>query len=428
MKAVIIAGGKGTRLGGLSEKIPKPMVEIGDAPILEHQIRLLKRYGIIDITIITGYLSNVIEDYFKCGKKYGVNISYYKEEKPLGTTGGIKEIEDSLKEDFIVFYGDVMLDINIKKFCDFHKTKKSTCSLAVHPNDHPYDSDLVEIDNEKKVIAFYSKPHEKEKDYKNLVNAAAYIISPVFLKNIKKGEMADFGRDIFPKVFQNEKMYGYITAEYIKDVGTPERLKEVNEDYSTGKINRLNSEYKRKAIFLDRDGVINKEVNLLHKIADFELLPGVSNAIKKNNSSEFLTIVVTNQSVIARNLCSIDQLDEIHKKMETQLGREGAKLDAIYYCPHHPDKGYPEEIPEYKIKCECRKPNIGMIKKAAAEFNIDLKKSFIIGDSACDIICGKKAELTVIGVKTGNGWDEKTATPDYKFKDLSEAIDFIIGN
>jgi D,D-heptose 1,7-bisphosphate phosphatase len=426
MKAVILAGGKGARLGALTKEVPKPMIKIGGGPVLEHQINLLKKYGIKDIIVLTGYLSEMIEEYFGDGNNLGVNISYFKEKKPLGTTGGIKEIEDKLKKDFLVLYGDIMVNMDLERLVDFHQQKDGICTLVVHPNDHPYDSDLVEIDKDQKIIAFHPKPHEENKYHRNLVNACLYVMSPEILKYIKTGAKADFGRDVFPKIVKKETIYGYNTAEYLKDIGTPARLQEVREDYESGKIGRLNRENKRKAIFLDRDGVINKDVNLLHRIEDFELLPKVSEAIRKINNSEFLAIVITNQSVVARNLCSIEELEEIHKKMETLLGRKRAKLDAIYYCPHHPDKGYPEENPKHKIECNCRKPKIGLVKKAEKEFNIDLKNSYFIGDSFRDIECGKNAGMTTIGVKTGDGCRDCKVKPDFMFENLYQAVNFII--
>ena len=183
-----------------------------------------------------------------------------------------------------------------------------------------------------------------------------------------------------------------------------------------------------RAIFLDRDGVINEEVKLLCKLEDFRLLSRVGKAIKKINESELLAIVVTNQPVVARNLCSVSELEEIHKKMETLLGNVGAKLDAIYYCPHHPDKGYPEENPEYKIDCDCRKPAVGMIKKAEKEFNIELSESFLIGDSFRDMLCGKNAGVATIAVGAGDANSRPEAKPDHVCKDLCDAVDYVMKN
>ena len=425
MKAVILAGGKGTRLGHAASDIPKPMVKVGDIPILEHQILLLKKYGIREITLITGHLAEIIDSYFKDGERFDVTISYYQEEKPLGTTGGLKEIEDQLTDDFIVLYGDVMVNMNLKKLIDFHYSKKSCCTLVLHPNDHPYDSDLVEINEAGKIIAFHSKPHDPNTYYKNLVNAALYIMSPRVLRYIDKGIKADFGKDTFPRLVDTIELFGYTTAEYLKDVGTPERLAEVNSDFYSGKIDRFNIENKRKAIFIDRDGVINKEVGLLCRLEDFIFLQDTAKAIKEINASEYLAIVITNQPVIARNLCSIERLEEIHKKMESLLGAEHAKLDAVYYCPHHPDKGYPGENPLYKIACNCRKPKPGLIEKAVRDFNIDLQGSFLIGDSWRDILCGKSAGLSTVGVRTGDGCKHSDLEPDYLFENLYEAVRFI---
>jgi D,D-heptose 1,7-bisphosphate phosphatase len=426
MKAVIQAGGKGTRLAQYTRELPKPLLEIGDKSILEHQIDLLKRYGIKDIIIIVNHLKKMIIDRFGNGKTLGVSIQYFEEKSPLGTVGGIKEIEHMLTEDFIVFYSDIIINMNLQRFIKFHKDKNSICTLVLHPNDHPYDSDLIEIDKDNRVIAVHPKPHEKGKYYKNLVNAGVYIFSPLFLKHLEKGKKADFGKDIFPVVYKDIMLFGYNTFEYLKDTGTPERLEQVNADYKSGKIHQLNFEKKQKAIFMDRDGVTNVEKDLIYRPEDMELFSFTPEAIREINKSDYLSIIVSNQSVIARNLCTIDELEYIHKKIETELGNEHSKLDAIYYCPHHPDKGYPEERAEYKIDCECRKPKTGMFRQAANDYNIDLSKSWMIGDAERDIIAGKNSGCKTVGVMTGFGVKKTALRPEFFFKDLLEAVKFII--
>ncbi|MCD8182046.1 MAG: HAD family hydrolase [Bacteroides sp.] len=176
-------------------------------------------------------------------------------------------------------------------------------------------------------------------------------------------------------------------------MGTPDRYEKVCQDVISGKVARLNKQYPRAAVFLDRDGVINKEVKFLHKPEQLELIPGAAEAIRQINQKGYLAIVVTNQPVIARNMCSIEELNYIHALLETMLGKEHAYLDAIYYCPHHPDSGYPEERKEYKIICDCRKPQPGMILKAAKDWNIDLSQSYMIGDSENDVKAGENAGL-----------------------------------
>lgn len=427
MKLVIIAGGKGSRLG--FQNIPKPMVLIGNKPILEIQIELAKFYGIKEIFILSGYLSEQIVNYFADGSKWNVKIHHIVEHYPLGTAGAIKQIEPFINEPFIVFYGDTVLDIDLQKFYSFSLREKNIATIFVHPNDHPYDSDLVEIDDNQYVKHFFPKPHDPKKYYFNLVNAALYVLSPNIFHYIPQNINRDFGKNIFPKLLQNgEPILAYKSAEYIQDMGTEQRLAKTSEDYLLGKTKRLNCKNSRHAIFLDRDGVINKEVGNLSKPEDFELLPSVAKAVKKINHSDFLAIVITNQPVIAKGICNIYELDNIHKKMETILGNQNAYLDHLYYCPHHPDKGFKGENKEYKKDCECRKPKIGMIKRAKNKYNIDLKNSFFIGDSTTDLQTAKDSSITSVLLRTGHaGQDGKfNVKPDFIFDDLNEAVEFVI--
>ncbi len=426
MKAVILAGGKGTRLGHLTKDIPKPMVPLLGKPLVEYQVNLLKRYGFDEITFIVNHLGSAIEDYFKDGAAFGIPISYFHESEPLGTVGGVKEIEDQLTEDFLVLYGDVMMEMDLDKLIRFHHEKGSEATLVVHPNDHPYDSDLVELDDESRVVKVWPKPHPEDFRYHNMVNAAAYVFSPSVFKFLEKGKKADFGKDIFPKIYNQVRMFGYNTPEYLKDMGTPDRLGQVEQDIKSGKVERRSLAQKQKAIFLDRDGVLNYDTDLIHRPEDLKLYDYTAAAVKKINASDYLSVVTTNQSVVARNLTTIEGLGEIHKKMETELGNAGAKLDAIYYCPHHPHSGYPGENPKFKIECDCRKPKPGMINKATKAFNIDPRESYMIGDSERDMGAGQATGCTTIGVMTGHGLKKTSLLPDYFFANLKEAVDFII--
>ncbi|MFO7655633.1 MAG: HAD-IIIA family hydrolase [Bacteroidales bacterium] len=426
MKAVILAGGKGTRLAEYTRELPKPMLRIGGASILEHQINLLIKYQVDEIIILVNHLKDIIMNHFGDGSTYNVQIRYFEETLPLGTVGGIKEVEEWLTDDFFVLYGDVMVNMDLNRLKDFHARKKSQCTLVLHPNNHPYDSDLVETDENSRVKAFHAKPHDALKYFHNLVNAGVYIFSPDILKYLEKGKKADFGREVFPRIFKNIRMFGYNTSEYLKDMGTPERWEEVNEDYKSGRVFQLNYENLQKAVFLDRDGVLNVEKSYISRPEDLELYNFTAEAVRTINDSDYLSVVVTNQSVIARNLCTLDELDTVHKKLETELGNQHAKLDAIYFCPHHPDKGYPEERSEYKIDCNCRKPKTGLFLEASQQFNIELGESWMIGDSERDILAGKNAGCKTIGVMTGYGCAKTSVQPDFFFADLLEAVNFII--
>jgi D,D-heptose 1,7-bisphosphate phosphatase len=431
MKLAIIAGGKGTRLG--FKDIPKPMALLDNKPLLEHQILLAKKFNITEIFILSGYLSNIIVDYFGDGTKWGVKITHIVEKKALGTAGAIKQLEGIINERFMVFYGDTVMDIDLDSLINFDKKNdKAIGTILVHPNDHPYDSDLLEINNECKVIEFHSKPHEENRYYFNLVNAALYIFSQEIFKYIDNNISLDFGKDIFPKLIQNgETLYAYQTTEYIKDMGTPERLKKVEKDLLSGKINRLNKSKKQKAIFIDRDGVINREVDELSNIADFELLIKTADAIKLINKSDYICIVVTNQPMLAKGFLTFDELSNIHKKMDTLLGLEKAYADDLFYCPHHPEKGFDGEIKELKVACDCRKPNPGMLKEAAIKYNIDLKNSWMIGDRYTDILAGINASTQTCLVKTGHAGNDKDKYKNVNANliadNLYEAVSLIIG-
>ncbi|MGB0178186.1 MAG: HAD-IIIA family hydrolase, partial [Owenweeksia sp.] len=341
MKAVILAGGKGTRLGKLTKDIPKPMIPVMGKPLLEYQVELCARYGLEEVILLVNHLKDPIRDHFLNGADFGIPISYFEEKEPLGTVGGVKEIEERLTEDFLVLYGDVMMEMDLNRLMGFHRSKKSQATLVVHPNDHPYDSDLVEMDSEDYITSIHPKPHPEGFRYHNMVNAAAYILSPEIFKYLEKGVKADFGKDIFPNIVSKLRMYGYNTPEYLKDMGTPDRLEQVEKDLKSGKVKQRSLSNPQKALFLDRDGVLNYDTDLIHRPEDFNLYPFAIDAVKKINQSNYISVVTTNQSVVARNLTTIEGLGEIHKKMETLLGNEGAKLDAIFYCPHHPDSGYP---------------------------------------------------------------------------------------
>jgi D,D-heptose 1,7-bisphosphate phosphatase len=403
------------------------MMLIGDKPLLEHQIELLRQYGIEDIVLIVNHLKETIQAHFGNGSLWGVDISYYEEKTPLGTVGGIKACEDFLEDDFIVLYGDVMVDMNLLRLVEFHYKTKSDCTLVLHPNDHPFDSDLVELDKSNKIVAFHSKPRDDKRYYQNMVNAGMYVMSKKVLAYLESQKKADFGKDVFPVIIKELNLMGYHTSEYLKDMGTPDRLEQVRKDFASGKTQRRNLINKQKAIFLDRDGVVNVDVDLVAYPDELEIYPYAPAAIRKINDSDYLAIVITNQSVVARNLCTEDELRVIHNKLDTVIGAEHAKLDALYYCPHHPHGGFPEENPAYKIDCHCRKPKPGMLLDAARDFNLDLSQCWFIGDTERDVVAGKAAGVKTIGVRTGRAMKGSTVQPDFMVEDLQVAVDFILG-
>ena len=436
MKVVIMAGGKGTRIASVKSDVPKPMIEIGGKPILEHQIDNLRKCGLTDITLVIGYLGHVIKDYFGDGSRFGVNINYFIEDHPLGTAGALfkmyqiengkffhlkeeaskarRKIENSvprIDDDFLLLCGDVMLDMDFSRFIQFHKEHGAWASLTAHPNGHPFDSSLLVTEilppqekggmpvETQRVLQWLNKEDERTY-YRNCVNAGIEIISPRLLEEVRlhhvprhpeTPDKIDLDRDVLKPYISSGKIFAYHTPEYIKDMGTPERFYETEKDLENAKPSKRNLKNKQKAIFIDRDGTMNVKKGFLNKVEDFELIEGVAEAIHDINLSDYLAIVVTNQPQIARGDCTFEELQLIHNKMETDLGLHGAFVDGIYFCPHHTDKGFPGERIEYKCNCDCRKPNPGMLLKAAKDFNIDLSQSYMIGDSANDVKAGDAA-------------------------------------
>lgn len=388
MKVVIMAGGKGTRIATVNSEVPKPMIKILDKPILQYQIESMVKQGFTDILIVIGYKGEYIKEYFGNGKKFNANIDYFEESSPLGTAGALYYFKDKIKNDFLLVNGDIIFDINIKKFYNAHKKSNGVATLFTHPNSHPYDSGIIVADNNGKVLNWLHKEDERTW-YKNRVNAGIHFFSPKVFDCIKEPKKLDLDRDVLKPMIQKNALFIYDSPEYVKDMGTPDRYNEVIDDIVCKKVQKKNLLNKQKCIFLDRDGTINKYVGFLRELDEFELLPKVSDAIKLINKSGYLAIVVTNQPVIARGEVSINKLDEIHNKMETLLGEEGAYLDDVFYCPHHPTKGFQGELEKYKISCDCRKPKPGLLIQAAKKYNINLNESIMIGDSLVDVQAGE---------------------------------------
>jgi len=432
-QAIILAGGQGTRLKERLGDLPKPMIDIGGKPLLEHLIELAKCYGFTDLLLFVCYRADLIERYLGDGSRWGVRIRYIVEELPLGTAGAVLAGFEKLADRFAVLYGDTMVNVDLDRLWAAHQRSGAVGTLLLHPNDHPLDSDLVETAPDSRVVAFHNRPHPADAWRQNLVNAGLYVLEKgalePFRSMIATPRLLDFGKDLFPAMLSaGMPLLGYNLPEYIKDIGTPQRHDRVCAEFAAGVVRDSSLATPQRAVFLDRDGTLVPDKDCLRTAEELGLFPDSAAAIQSLNHHGWRTVVVTNQPVIAKGWCSEAELQRIHNKMETLLGREHAFLDRIYFCPHHPEAGFPGERKELKIPCDCRKPGTAMIRKAVAELNIDLSRSFLIGDTSTDLQTAKNSCLRSILVRTPlDRLDCKhSVKPDFVFDTLREAVDFIV--
>lgn len=395
MKAVIIAGGKGTRLAEFTRVTPKSLLPVAWRPVLEHQIEFLKDNNITEIILVTGHLARNISEQFADGRQYGVNIEYLEEDKPLGTAGALVKLKDQLRDRFLLIYGDLILDLHIGRLTRFHVDHSALCTLVVHPNGHPRDSDVVVIDRSNVIVNVLEKNKPRNFHYNNLVNAGVFVCEPGIMDFVGEAAPQDLEKDVIRAAIKTGRVYAYRTTEYIRDMGTAERYAQVQADMMKGIVAKRNLRRKQKAVFLYRDGPINKFVGRVYRPGQLVLAENVIQAIRMLNESEYLCIVITDQSVIARGLCTATEMEEIDRCLETLLAEGGGYIDALH-C-------FPGENPDYKDDWKSRKPGTLLFEVAAATYNIDLSTSYIVGYTTVDIQAGKNAGMRTILLPVGEG-------------------------
>ena len=400
MKTVIMAGGRGTRMASLSKNLPKPMLPLSGKPILEREIEVLVSQGLSDIILVIGYLGDAIQSYFGDGAKFGAHITYLKEVNPLGTAGALALLMDALADDdFLLLNGDLLFDVDLTRFLTHHRKTGAIATIFTHPSQHPHDSVLVACDEHDRVGAFLP-PDQPRPATANRTNAGLHFFSPAILNGFDKVQKTDLDREILAPLAAKGALFAYHSPEYVKDVGTPERLAEAERDLAAGAVARGNLAKPQRAIFLDRDGTVNRHVGFVTSPDEIELLPGAAEAIGRLNDRHIPVILVTNQPVVARGEVTREGLCAIHAQLEALLGEKGAYLTDIFVCPHHPDGGFTGEVAALKRPCDCRKPSPGLLLAAAQKYNISLCDSYMIGDSERDIEAGRRAGCRTAAIGT----------------------------
>jgi D,D-heptose 1,7-bisphosphate phosphatase len=413
--------------------LPKPLADVGGIPLLGHQLRLLQEHGFAEVVLLVSHGTDHIRDWLSGPQRPPIGVRLVDDGTPRGTAGAVLAALPDLAADFAVLYGDTMLNVDLSRFWRWHEADPSAAaSLFLHPNDHPQDSDLVEQDVQGIILRFHPYPHPPGVWLPNLVNAALYIVRRDSLAPWRDAPPPlDFGKDLFPQMLERgARLRGYVSPEYIKDAGTPSRLDRVRSAYASGAVARAALSEPQRAVLVDRDGTLNGDVDHLRRAEELEVFPFVGPAMRRLNDAGWRSVVITNQPVLARGEADEDELRRIHARLDSELARDHAYLDRLYYCPHHPDSGFPGEVAALKIACDCRKPAPGLILQAAADLNLDLRASWFIGDSTADLGAAEAAGVSSILVETGCGGldDRYPFEPGFTRRDFADAVQFILAD
>jgi mannose-1-phosphate guanylyltransferase/phosphomannomutase len=358
-------------MGPQGQDTPKVLLEIGGQTLLEHHLRACRAAGLGDVQAVVHHLGEAVA-------AAGVPCAW--ERAPMGSGGCLRSLRLAPEvRDVVVLLGDVLIDMDLGRLLAEHRALGADATVVVHPNDHPEDSDLVSLDG-RRILRIHRKPHPAGLEIANRAVAGAFVLRRALIEAIPGDAPLDLVQDLIPA--EGRQVAAHNTCAYLKDAGTPSRLARVRRDWGAGRVQAARQP--RPAALLDRDGTLNRLVGHLRSREQLELLEGAARAVARLNQAGVLAIVITNQPVLARGECSPEELRAIHGRLEWLLGREGAWLDGIYRCPHHPEAGWPGEVPALKIHCGCRKPATGLVEQAARELPVDLSRSAVFGDSERD--------------------------------------------
>lgn len=430
-QVVILAGGMGTRLAAVTGGLPKALVPIGGYSVLERQLALAGKHGIEHALLLLGQGAEQVVAWVETHATGRLQIDWMIEPEPLGNGGALLAAISRLERRFLVFFADQLLDFDVRRFIRHYEASGDAMTIVVHPNDHPHDSDLLDVDHTGHVTAIHRPPHRADRPRRNVVNAATYLMERRCLEAVAAAapRPADLARDLLPlMIAAGVRIGAYRSREYLKDMGTPERLAKVTHDLEAGHVMRRRADNLLPAILLDRDGTVNVEVGRITRPDELKLVPGIGSAINHAHAAGYLVGVVTNQAVIARGDVTHVELDAIHGRMEMLLAESGAFVDGIYVCPHHPDSGFPGEVAALKGPCNCRKPATGLVEQAVTELGLDASQTWLIGDTTSDVQCAASAGLFCALVETGHaGTDDRFPSHTaLRFEDAPSAIEFIV--
>lgn len=403
-KAFVLAAGEGSRLRPLTLNMPKPMLPIDGKPLLEHAVQWLRRYGIRDVAVNLHHCPDVIVNYFGSGEPLDVALAYSYEDTALGTAGGVRRMRDFIGDSsLVIVYGDVLTDMNLHDLLAFHRQvttrdSRAGVTLSLYHVNNPTEVGLVDMDSNERILRFVEKP-KPEEVFTDLANAGILVVEPWVIDMIPPGIFFDFGRDLFPMLLEKGvSMYGWAAPgdTFVMDIGSHAAYDRAQQDWPAHL--RARQMIPQPAIFVDRDGVINRNrQDYVKSWAEFEFLPGAIEGLRRLSELGWPIIVVSNQSAVGRGVVEPQVVEEIHARMVAAIRRAGGRVDDVLYCPHAPEE-----------HCDCRKPQAGLFHQAAERHNIDLSRSYMIGDAACDVEAARAAGCKPVVVRSGR-WAEQAA-------------------
>lgn len=367
-QALILVGGKGTRLGDLARHAPKPLLSIaGQTRFLDYNLVNLARHGVRDIVLLAGYMGDITRQTYDGARILGSRVRVIVESEPAGTAGALRNA-GGLDDVFLLLNGDSLADVNFLTLSRaLQPGDVGALALRQVPDGARYGRVALEGD---RIRSFQEK--NTAFDGPALISVGVYALRRSVLDTIA-ATPCSIELDVFPKLAKAGVLAGMVVQCDFIDIGLPETLAEARATFP--------QRMRRKAILFDRDGTLIKDNGYTHRVEDLVWQPGAIEAVRMVNDSGALAIVVTNQSGIARGLYGEAELERFHKHMQDELRVHGAHIDAFYYCPYHPDGTIANlalaDHPD-------RKPNPGMLRRALIEWNADPQRSFMVGDTVLD--------------------------------------------
>jgi D-glycero-D-manno-heptose 1,7-bisphosphate phosphatase len=362
-QAVVLAGGRGTRLGALTERLPKPMMPVAGGPFLDQLLWNLQRHGLRRVVLSVGYLADTIRDHVGDGSHYGLEVSYCHEDEPAGTGGALALALPQLEERFLVLNGDTLFDLNYLDLALALAEHDGALALRSVPDAGRYGSVQLEAG---RVVAFL----EKGRSGPGQINGGVYALRRSV---VERSLGSSIERDWLPRLASEGRLAGRSYDGFFLDIGLPESLARAQLDVPDWR--------RMPAALLDRDGVLNVDRGYVHTPDAFAWRPGAIEAVKWLNDRGVLTIVVTNQTGIGRGYYTEEAFHDFSAWIDGQLHRHGAHLDATYFCPDHPEHG----LGDYRRDSGCRKPQPGMLEAALRDWGFDRDRSFLVGDKVSDV-------------------------------------------